>query len=316
MRRPVRAFSACIATVLAALATSAGAATIWPAATTPPQINTTTDSAAGWLPSDEQIAGVRKTAEDYLAAEDSGRPSEAYALFADLHRQHFPFAEFSKTILKFNAQAGPVKERRIVTVTWTKDPAQSPAPGVYAALDLVSRFANVDRHCGFLILYQPPFGGAFGIMREESNFLDNATARSVEKQRSQAAVDAAWSQLSAHCPNYAAPAPPIPEQGKSTIGYPTVAAALGGLHSKAGVVFSTKNGWTIAEEATPFTLWSFAPSTDPAYPAVAKRQVVSDGAGSDIQMEILCEASKAACDNLVRQFDQMNAKIGASASHH
>src|SRR5439155_9094548 len=133
-----------------------------------------------------------KTAGDFLAAMDGGRYADAYGLFlADFNRRYQSLAQFSDRIGKFNAKAGAVKERRIVKVTWTKNPAQAPAPGVYAAIDLISRFANIDRHCGYIVLYQPPAGGDFRVTRQEDNYLDNATAESIAKDRSQADVDKA-----------------------------------------------------------------------------------------------------------------------------
>ena len=55
------------------------------------------------------------------------------------------------------------------------------------------------------------------------------------------------------------------------------------------------------------TIWSFAPKTDPSYPSVVKRTVTSAGSGSNISMKVLCEADKASCDNLVRQFYDLNS---------
>jgi hypothetical protein len=87
-------------------------------------------------------------------------------------------------------------------VTWTKDPAQAPLPGIYAAIDLAGQFANVDRDCGFMVLYQPPAGGDFTIMRRENNYLANVTARNIEEKQSKAAVTKIWAELARHCPNY------------------------------------------------------------------------------------------------------------------
>jgi hypothetical protein len=100
---------------------------------------------------------------------------------------------------------------------------------------------------------------------------------------------------------------PLKEQSASTIGYPSVAAAMEGLRSRDGVVISIRNGWTIVEDRAGSILWSFTPSGDPAYPAVVKREVVQDGRGTSIRMGVLCEASKIACDNLVMQFNKLNA---------
>jgi hypothetical protein len=108
----------------------------------------------------------------------------------------------------------------------------------------------------------------------------------------------------------AAQAPP--EQATSTIGYPTVAAALQDLHSRPDVVFSAPNGWTVANDKPSTTIWSFVPATDPAYPAVVKRRLVRDGDAFDIKMDVLCGGPKAACEHLVSQFEALNAEMKAN----
>jgi hypothetical protein len=81
---------------------------------------------------------------------------------------------------------------------------------------------------------------------------------------------------------------------------------LADLRSHPNVVFTTENGWLIATNEAAYTIWSFAPQGYPAYPAVVKRQVIPQAVGSVIEMRVLCEASKEACDNLVRTFAEMN----------
>jgi hypothetical protein len=133
-----------------------------------------------------------------------------------------------------------------------------------------------------------------------------------------AEVEQAWAQMSANCPNYArasspsASPAPLPEARESTIGYPNVAAALAGLHARPGVVFSTKDGWTVASDQAASAVWSFAPPGHPAYSAAVKRSVVEENGAVRVKMEVLCEASKAACDDLVRTFEQLDAQIGAA----
>lgn len=101
---------------------------------------------------------------------------------------------------------------------------------------------------------------------------------------------------------------PLAEQPTS-MGYSTVAAALADLPSRPGVTMSDQGGWTIATESSSRTLWSFAPVGHPAYPAMVKRQILSTDHGVDMKMEVLCEADKAACDDLVRTFQQLNARM-------
>jgi hypothetical protein len=44
----------------------------------------------------------------------------------------------------------------------------------------------------------------------------------------------------------------------SSIGYPSVAAALKDLHSKPEVNFGEQNGWVIADDRSHVTVWTFA----------------------------------------------------------
>jgi len=162
------------------------------------EVNVTADSAPGWLPSVAQSQLAEKAALAYLAAEDAGKASDAYGFFADLNKQNTPFAEYEKNVKHSMEQLGPVLERRIVRVTWTKDSPQAPVPGIFAAIDFASRFTKADRHCGYIVLYQAREGDEFKVMREEANFIDNETAARVAPGE----VDRIWAQLSANCPNY------------------------------------------------------------------------------------------------------------------
>ncbi len=249
-----------------------------------------------------------------MADMDSGKYEDAYAFLADIDRKDQSLADFTARIRQFNTRAGAVIERRIVTITWTKDPANAPLPGIYVALDLVSRFANIDRHCGYLVLFQAPSGGPFQVMREENNFLDNATAANIAKQSSAEEVDRAWAKVSAYCPGYQqqmSPKAPLPEANGDTIGYPTVDAALSALHAQPGVVFTVQNGWTIATDDATRTLWSFPPPGNPAYPSAVKRQIVEENGAVHMLMAVQCQATKEACDDLVRSFEQLNAEMTA-----
>lgn len=98
---------------------------------------------------------------------------------------------------------------------------------------------------------------------------------------------------------------PLAETEES-IEYQTVSEALTALRAKPGVVFTTENGWLIATDERAYSIWSFAPQGYAAFPAVVKRWVIPKQAGSEARMDVLCEASKAACDDLVRTFARMN----------
>ncbi|WP_181242735.1 molecular chaperone DnaJ [Caulobacter vibrioides] len=106
---------------------------------------------------------------------------------------------------------------------------------------------------------------------------------------------------------------PLPEVSDSPIGYPSVAAALADLAGRPDVQTSVQGDWTIIAQPQPRTLWSFPGAKHPAYPAAVRREVVTGPDGKVyVQMQVLCEASKPACDDLVRSFQALNKKIGAS----
>jgi hypothetical protein len=66
---------------------------------------------------------------------------------------------------------------------------------------------------------------------------------------------------------------------QGSIGYPSVAAALGALRAKPNVRIATQGGWTIVDDRADKSIWSFTPAGHPAYPAAVKRSFVEkDGA--------------------------------------
>lgn len=168
----------------------------------PGAINVTSDSAPGWIPSERQRQDVIKSASDYLSALDEGRYDGAYAMMSELNKRTLPFAQFVDRNQKIHAQSGPLRQRSILKVTWTKDPAAAPLPGVYAAIDVASQYESVDRHCGYIVLYQKNDGDDFQVMRQEANFIDNAMAQKIEHEKSRAELDRLWAKLAANCPNY------------------------------------------------------------------------------------------------------------------
>jgi hypothetical protein len=166
------------------------------------EINVTTDSRPGWTPTADQRQHVIKAVQAFLDAVESGRYTEAYGLQAEVNQRRQTLAQFTQDAQKFQALAGRLKYWRVVKVTWTKDSARAPFPGIYAAVDLIGQFASVDRDCGFMVLFQPSSGGDFAILRRENNYLDNATARTIEEKQSKSEVTKVWGQLSRHCPGY------------------------------------------------------------------------------------------------------------------
>lgn len=103
-------------------------------------------------------------------------------------------------------------------------------------------------------------------------------------------------------------------QEERGVGYPTVAAALEALKARSDVNISVQGGWTIVDDKPTNTIWSFTPPNHPAHPAVVKRAVVSRDGAVGIDMTALCQASKAACDKLMEEFKELNARMSQSMS--
>ncbi len=277
------------------------------------EVNLTSDSKPGWIPSPELEKQAVDTALAYLAAMDTGHVDAAWAMLDPPNQQKQPLPAFAQRVTAFNAVAGKPLQRRITKLTWTTDSPQAPAPGVYVALDLISRFESVDRHCGFLVLRQAPLGGPFRVVREEEYFFrDSETKEMAAKGQD---VDAVWAQLSAHCPNYAAggaaPPAPLKETDHNDIGYPNPDAALAGLKAKPGTQVSAKDGWTVINDPSDGALWSFPPPGHPAYPSAVKRTPVQKDGQVILNLQVICGAGKAACDDLVRSFQALDNQVAA-----
>ena len=106
---------------------------------------------------------------------------------------------------------------------------------------------------------------------------------------------------------------PLPEADYSTIGYPNVAEALKALRANPDARIVEQQGWTIVQEKDSaqdmMTLWSFAPESDPAYPAVAQRIVYKQDGAWLMRRNVQCEASKLACDKFVRDFEELDERL-------
>lgn len=110
------------------------------------------------------------------------------------------------------------------------------------------------------------------------------------------------------CLSFLSAAQGLPEQ-PNDIGYPSPEAALSALSSKPGVAVSRKEGWIILEDKREAVLWTIAKPGNPAYPTAIKRYV----AHRKLVTKVLCNASKQACDNVVRQFQALNRQVIDSA---
>lgn len=96
------------------------------------------------------------------------------------------------------------------------------------------------------------------------------------------------------------------------IGYASVAEARKAMTALPGAKVSEQQGWLIVEQMP--VMWSFAPAGHEAYPAAVKRTVVQRDGRFDVDMAVLCEAPRPACDRLVEGFKGLNEQMKRSLS--
>ena len=102
---------------------------------------------------------------------------------------------------------------------------------------------------------------------------------------------------------------PIPEVSGNVIGYATVAEALADLKKRTDLTVAQQRGWTVISDEKNHVVWSFPSRSDPAYPSAVRRSIKNENGAAYVNSDILCESTKAACDNLVRQFNELDAQM-------
>ena len=196
-----------IAAVLSLLSVGVLASNATGSAQTPRVINVTSDSAPGWLPSEELDADANQVLQTYFQAFDRGNDRALWDLTSAGFKDVTSFAEFQAGNTKTRADLGRLKKLNVLKVTWTKDPAQAPRPGIYVAIDLAGQFTKAKRQCGYVVLFKAGSGDPFRLARIENNFMPDAIYRNIAKQKSPQEADRLWAKLSSNCPNYSPPNP-------------------------------------------------------------------------------------------------------------
>ena len=116
-----------MALIVAGFAASIGAAVVQGAPSNiPVEINITRDSAPGWLPSESQRQDAINVTGEYFSNLDEGRYERAYGMMAEPNRRSVPLQLFIRQSQEFHVRSGPLTQRSILKVTWTKDPPSGP----------------------------------------------------------------------------------------------------------------------------------------------------------------------------------------------
>jgi hypothetical protein len=141
---------------------------------TPPTIAQTTSAPDGWKPSASDQSEVESQTYRYYSFKDAGDYAAAYAMFDTGMKESAHFDTWSANARSQNTKAGHVLNRRVLKITWYKDPPSAPEPGIYAAADFSGQFENDPVYCGYLAWHRGADGN-YRIIREEENFIDKGT---------------------------------------------------------------------------------------------------------------------------------------------
>ncbi len=111
------------------------------------------------------------------------------------------------------------------------------------------------------------------------------------------------------------PPPAAPLTAGDAIGYATVAEARAAINQRKDVETREDGGWLIVADQPSGAFWSFTPPDHAANPAVIKRTIHEKEGKVSVAMATLCEAPKPACDELTRQFEELNERMRADLQH-
>lgn len=140
----------------------------------PPAIPQTTSAPDGWKPSATDQSQVETQTYQYYRAKDAGQYVAAYAMFDNHMKETSHFDTWSAHAQSQNTKAGHILNRRVLKITWYKDPPSAPEPGIYAAADFAGQFENDPIYCGY-VAWHRGVDGTFRVVREEENFIDKGS---------------------------------------------------------------------------------------------------------------------------------------------
>ncbi len=253
--------------------------------------------AGNYTPTPQEVADVDARTDAYFKAMSRADFRRAYLMLAPAMQAMFPLPRWKRLGAEANALHGKHFARQRTAVTWMLDPPDAAGPGLYAMIDFQDHSDSVPLQSEYLIWQRAPGESEFRLLRQE--------------QASGSAARKASGSAAAAEPS--PPSPPSPDdaatRGANDIGYATVAEARAALATKAGAtVTDTAEGWRIVVEGPPPVVWSFTPAGHAAFPSVVRRAAVERDGGVAIDMSVLCEAARPACEQLVRDFQAMNKR--------
>jgi len=92
----------------------------------------------------------------------------------------------------------------------------------------------------------------------------------------------------------------------------TVSETLERLRNDPSVEIRVDRGWTIASSPTEHAIWSCTPSNHPAHPSYVQRVFTERDGAVYVSTNAQCGAEKSVCDQLMREFLELNERARES----
>jgi hypothetical protein len=278
-----------------------------------------------YQPTEAESQDVAALTAKYFDFVDRMDHDASYALLAPALAAQVDAAAWAKLQQEARTERGAPRERVQRLLSWESDPDGAPA-GLYVSVDLDSVHDQAKHMSEYVVWFRAPGTEEFRLLRHESTemrgIVEDKSGPSPHGGSAVGATSAASSSPSPATPSghpsphamQPGPVPPVEPpapfaEHAAAIGFATVAAARSALATREGAVATTDaSGWTVVSEDRTQALWSFAPDVHPAHPAVVRRQLVHRDGVLYIEMEVLCEGPKPACNRLEVEFQALNAK--------
>ena len=134
-----------------------------------------------YVPSQAETERMMAATQRFFDAKDKGDFATTYALLDTGTKDAISPDKWSELSRDFYLKSGPLVSRKYVKVTWSKDPAGAPAPGIYAVIDYVSHFQSVDIECGYVAWYEHA-DGSFLLAHEQTGFISKEDEKTMTPQ--------------------------------------------------------------------------------------------------------------------------------------
>ncbi|WP_426687436.1 DUF4019 domain-containing protein [Rhodanobacter ginsengiterrae] len=136
---------------------------------------------AGWRPTAADQETVRARTLAYLQDKDRGDFKRALAMVAEPTRDMMANSRWQDSRRTFNAAAGPVQSREVISISWYDHPPEAP-PGWYATADYAANYASSAFYCGYVVWLRRP-DGSFAMVREDEGKLSPSEAAAIPPER-------------------------------------------------------------------------------------------------------------------------------------